>query len=60
MDAACVLANALPLRKLYITGKNADEKLWLTKYQVKPAVDAGRWHWADCDSMSAKPNASDA
>ena len=54
LDAACVLANALPLRKLYITGKDADGKLWLTKDKVKASIDAGRWHWADCDAMSAK------
>ena len=54
LDAACVLANALPLRKLYITGKNTDKKFCLTKDQVKSAIDAGRWHWADCDSMSGE------
>lgn len=54
LDAACVLANALPLRKLYITGKRADQKLWLTDDQVKAAIAAGRWHWADCDALSAE------
>lgn len=54
LDAACVLANALPLKKLYITGKSPDKKLWLNKEQVKAAIDAGRWHWADTDSMSGE------
>ncbi len=54
LAAAHVLANAVPLRKLYITGKNHDESLWLDEAQVGEAVDAGRWHWADYDTMSGE------
>jgi len=52
LAAAHVLANAVPLRKLRITGKGQDEDLWLNDAQVKEAVAAGRWHWADYDRMS--------
>jgi HEAT repeat protein len=52
LAAAHVLANAVPLRKLYITGREPNRSLWLDEAQVKEAVDAGRWHWADYDAMS--------
>jgi len=54
LEAAHVIANALPLRKLYVTGKDPDEKLWLTDTQVEGAIDAGRWHWADYDEISGE------
>ena len=52
IEAAHVIANALPLRKLYITGKKPNKKLWLDDEQLKDAIDAGRWHWADYGKMS--------
>lgn len=54
LEAAHVLANSVPLRKLHITGKDPDRDLRLTDGQVKEAIDAGRWHWADCDAMSGE------
>ncbi len=54
LEAAHVLANALPLRKLHITGKDANKELWLSDAQVKEAIDAGRWHWADYEKMSGE------
>ncbi len=47
LDAARVMANAVPLRKLVITGRNSKTKMWLSDKQVDQAIDAGRWHWAD-------------
>lgn len=55
MDAtvAHVLANALPMRKLYITGKAASMDVRLSDAEVDEAIDAGRWRRADYDKMSA-------
>ncbi|MEI8374740.1 MAG: DUF6288 domain-containing protein [Planctomycetota bacterium] len=36
-----LLGYALPLRKLYITGRDADEKGWLTAPEVTEAIQAG-------------------
>ena len=52
LEAAQVLAMALPLRKLYITGKDADKSFWLNDEQVDSAISAGRWHWADYSKIS--------
>ncbi len=50
---AHVLANALPLRKIHLTGKGSDPKTWLDDAEVKEAIDAGRWRLADYDKISA-------
>jgi hypothetical protein len=47
LEAAQVLANALPLRKLIITGRTPKKDLWLSDKQVDEAIAAGRWHFAD-------------
>ena len=42
--AACYVLNyALPLRKLYITGKDANQANWLTKNDVAEAIASGRF-----------------
>ena len=42
--AACYVLNyALPLRKLYITGKGANQANWLTKKDVAEAIASGRF-----------------
>ena len=51
---AHALANALPLRKIYLTGKGSDPKTWLDEAEVKQTVAAGRWRWADYDAISAE------
>ncbi|MCY3018276.1 MAG: DUF6288 domain-containing protein [Planctomycetota bacterium] len=38
-----MLTFALPLRKIYLTGKDQDEKNWLSDADVKEAVAAGRF-----------------
>jgi len=53
VTVAHVLANALPLRKIHITGKGLGPNTWLDDAEVKEAVDAGRWRWADYDRMGA-------
>lgn len=50
---AHALTNAVPLRKLYITGKGSDPKTWLDDAGVKEAIDAGRWRMVDFDKMTA-------
>jgi hypothetical protein len=52
LEAAQVLANALPLRKLIITGKSPNKALWLSDEQLDAAISAGRWHWADYAKIS--------
>jgi len=47
------LALAVPLRKIYITGKGSDPKHWLDEAGVKEAIDAGRWRMADFEKMTA-------
>jgi len=54
LEAAQVLANALPLRKLYITGKDPDKSLWLSDAEVDEAIAAGRWHWADYSRINTE------
>lgn len=39
---ALLLAYCLPRRELYITGKNADESLWVRGDKVKDVMDAGQ------------------
>ncbi len=51
---AHALANALPLRKTYLTGKGSDPKTWLDDDEVKRTIAAGRWRWADYDTISAE------
>ena len=53
VTVAHVLANALPLRKIHVTGKGLDPNTWLDDAEVKEAVDAGRWRLADYDKISA-------
>ena len=50
---AHALACALPLRKLFITGKDSDKGSWLDATETKAAIDAGRWHRADYSKISA-------
>jgi len=50
---AHVLLNALPLKKIHLTGKDFDEKLRLSDSEVEEAIDAGRWRWAEYQKMSA-------
>ena len=50
---AHVLANALPLRKIHLTGKGSDPKTWLDDAEVKETIDAGRWRLADYNKISA-------
>jgi len=53
VTVAHVLANALPLRKIHVTGKGLDPNECLDDAEVKEAVDAGRWRLADYDRISA-------
>ena len=41
-DGSLLLAYCLPREKLYITGKGADESLWVSGDQVTEVVDAGQ------------------
>ncbi len=41
--ASYVLTYALPLKKLYITGKDADQAKWLSKTDVAAAIASGRF-----------------
>ena len=50
---AHVLSNAVPLKKIYLTGKDVSKKLHLSDADVKEAIDSGRWRWAEYDKMSA-------
>ncbi len=50
---AHVLFNALPLKKIHLTGKDASEDLHLSDKDVAEAIDAGRWRLAEYQKMSA-------
>lgn len=50
--ATYVLAYALPLRKLIITGRDADQSLWLDRKEAAIAAAAGRF---DLDRLSMTP-----
>ena len=50
---AHVLSNALPLKKIYLTGKDVAKELHLSDADVKEAIDSGRWRWAEYDKMTA-------
>jgi len=50
--ATYVLAYSLPLRKLVITGRDADESLWLDRKEAAIASAAGRF---DLDRLSMTP-----
>jgi HEAT repeat protein len=54
MDAtvAHVLANALPLKKIHLTGKDVSEGFHLSKDEVKEAIDSGRWRLAKHEKMT--------
>ena len=54
MDAtvAHVLASALPLKKIHLTGKDASLDFHLDEAEVKEAIDAGRWRWAEYNKMT--------
>jgi hypothetical protein len=49
--ASYVLTYSLPLRKLYITGRDADRANWLGKKDVAEAVASGRFD-VECKKMS--------
>ena len=51
--ASYVLTYALPLRKLVVTGKSANEANWLTKKEVSDAIASGRFD-TDRTKMTAK------
>ena len=38
-----MLGYALPLRKIHLTGRDANEKSWLSDADVAEAIEAGRW-----------------
>ncbi|NQU21772.1 MAG: HEAT repeat domain-containing protein, partial [Candidatus Nealsonbacteria bacterium] len=44
--ATYVLTYSLPLKQLYITGKNANQKKWLSKKDVAEAIASGRFDLA--------------
>ncbi len=50
---AHVLFNALPLKKIHLTGKDAAKELHLSDKDVAEAIDAGRWRLAEYKKMSA-------
>jgi len=50
---AHVLWNALPLKKIHLTGKDVSEDMRLNEKEVKEAIDAGRWRWAEYQKMTA-------
>ena len=52
LDAARVMANVVPLRKLIITGRKPKKSLWLKSELLQAALDAGRWHWADYSAFT--------
>jgi len=41
-DGSLLLAYCMPRRQLYITGKNADESLWVKGDEVKEVIEAGQ------------------
>jgi hypothetical protein len=51
--ATYVLTYSLPLKKLYITGKDASQANWLSKKDVAEAVASGRFD-VDCKGKSTK------
>ena len=50
---AHVIANAMPLRKIHLTGKGATPGFHLNDAEVTEAIDSGRWRLADYDRISA-------
>ncbi|MBT3198923.1 MAG: hypothetical protein HN350_03315 [Phycisphaerales bacterium] len=50
---AHVLSNAVPLKKIYLTGKDVPKTLHLSETDVKDAIGSGRWRWAEYDKMTA-------
>lgn len=46
-DGSLLLAYCLPRKKLYITGKQADESLWVSESQVEEVVSAGQIDYAE-------------
>lgn len=50
--ATYVLTYSLPLKKLYITGRDANPANWLTKQEAAAAIASGRFD-VDCKTMSA-------
>lgn len=51
-NATYVLTYAMPLKKLYITGRDANEANWLTKKEVTDAIASGRF---DTDRKQKTP-----
>lgn len=51
-NATYVLTYALPLRKLYMTGRDADRTHWLSASEVREAIAAGRF---DLDRATMTP-----
>ena len=51
-NATYVLTYALPLKKILITGKNANEANWLNKKEVAGAITSGRF---DLDRLQMSP-----
>ena len=51
-NATYVLTYALPLKKILITGKNANEANWLNKKEVAGAIASGRF---DLDRLQKSP-----
>ncbi|MCE9608705.1 MAG: DUF6288 domain-containing protein [Chthoniobacter sp.] len=50
-NATYVLTYSLPLKKLFITGRNANPAIWLTKKEVGEVVASGRFD-TDCKTMT--------
>jgi HEAT repeat protein len=50
---AHVLFNALPLKKIHLTGKDVAADMHLSDKDVEEAIDAGRWRLAEYQKMSA-------
>jgi hypothetical protein len=51
-DATYVLTYALPLKKIYLTGRKADESVWLGKTEASAAAASGRF---DLDRLNMTP-----
>ena len=50
--ATYVLTYSLPLKKLYLTGKDAEKANWLSKKEAAAAIASGRFD-VDCKKMTA-------
>ncbi len=50
---AQVLMMTSPRRAIYLTGKDQDQRLWLSDEEASEAVDAGRWRLANTDDATA-------